>query len=108
MVAVRLPTSVIFREPRCSFANVSRVIRPHRRPVVRPVVDRPDVGWGNIAGVRAEWPHRGLDRDRDLSGWHEGVVLYQNDDYRSMMKCAELLAPALAHSLYGDGVLRGD
>lgn len=64
-------------------------------------------GWSDINAVRAEWPQASLNEATDLASWQEGVRLYDNDDYASMMRCASLLSPALAHSLYGEGVLRG-
>jgi hypothetical protein len=63
--------------------------------------------WADIEAIRAEWPPSRLDASADLASWQEGVRLYQNDDYPSMMRCAQLVAPALAHSLYGEGILRG-
>jgi len=35
------------------------------------------------------------------------MQLYEKDGYQSMMRCASLLSRALAHSLYGEGILRG-
>lgn len=64
-------------------------------------------GWANIEAVRAEWPRSQLNEQADLRSWAEGVRLYDNDDYESMMRCATLLSAALAHSLYGEGILRG-
>jgi TPR repeat protein len=64
-------------------------------------------GWSDIKAVRAEWPQDNLNEASDLASWREGVRLYDNDDYASMMRCASLLSPALAHSLYGEGILRG-
>jgi TPR repeat protein len=64
--------------------------------------------WSDIARIRAEWPQSCLDRDVDLRGFRQAVVLYERDDYASMMRCAQLFAAALAHSLYGQGILQGD
>jgi hypothetical protein len=64
--------------------------------------------WSDIANIRNEWPQSQLDVDTDLGKWREGIALYENDDYLSMMKCANLLSSALAHSLYGDGIVQGD
>ena len=66
------------------------------------------VDWSDIASIRAEWPQSSLDRDADLRGFRQAVVLYDRDDYASMMRCAQLFAVALAHSLYGRGILEGD
>jgi TPR repeat protein len=63
--------------------------------------------WTDIESIRAEWPQSSLDAQADLASWRRGVELYQNDDYGSMMRCAQLLAPALAHSLHGEGILHG-
>lgn len=63
--------------------------------------------WADIETIRAEWPRAGLDASADLAAWQEGVRLYQNDDYPSMMRCAQRVAPALAHSLYGEPILHG-
>lgn len=67
----------------------------------------PSRDWADIDAVRAEWPQASLSESTDLASWQEGVRLYDNDDYPSMMRCAASLAPALAHSLYGEGLLRG-
>src|ERR1039458_3756452 len=64
--------------------------------------------WSDIANIRKEWPQSQLDVDADLRKWREGIALYENDDYMSMMKCATLLSSALAHALYGEGILHGD
>lgn len=64
--------------------------------------------FSDINAIRAEWPESSLDRAADLAAWQQGIRLYDNDDYSSMMQCASLLSRALAHSLYGDGLLRGD
>jgi hypothetical protein len=60
-----------------------------------------------IETIRAEWPTTDLDENADLDKWREGMELYAEEDYDSMRRCAELLAPALAHCLYGIGILRG-
>lgn len=64
--------------------------------------------WSDIASIRAEWPRSSLDPDADLRGFQQAVALYERDDYASMMRCAQLFATALAHSLYGQGILQGD
>jgi hypothetical protein len=64
--------------------------------------------WSNIENIRAEWPAAQLDPQADLEKWQLGVALYNNDDYPSMMECASLLPTALAHHLYGEGLLRGE
>jgi hypothetical protein len=75
-------------------------------PAPAPEPEKPS-GWADINAVRAEWPQARLDAEEDLRLWHEGVRLYDNDDYQSMMRCATMLSAALAHSLYGEGILRG-
>jgi hypothetical protein len=64
--------------------------------------------WSDITSIRAEWPQSSLDLDADLRGFRQAVVLYDRDDYASMMRCAQLFGAALAHSLYGQGILEGD
>lgn len=64
-------------------------------------------GWADINAIRSEWPESQLNAEEDLRAWQEGIRLYDNDDYASMMRCANLLSQALAHSLYGEGILRG-
>lgn len=84
------------------------------RPTWQSWADSPASGsshvgdWSHIDHVRREWPSEPLDRTADLRAWEEGVRLYDNDDYRSMMRCALLLSQALAHNLYGEGILGGD
>lgn len=63
--------------------------------------------WSEISSIRDEWPRERLDVDTQLRDWHQAQTLYENDDYASMMRCAELYASALAHSLYGPPVLKG-
>jgi hypothetical protein len=67
-----------------------------------------NIDWSDIATIRAEWPKSQLDPERDLRKWHEGIALYDNEDYPSMMRCATLLSASLAHSLYNEGLLRGE
>jgi TPR repeat protein len=64
--------------------------------------------WSDIDSIRGEWPQSSLDQDADLRGFRQAVALYERDDYASMMRCAQLFATALAHSLYGQGILDGD
>src|SRR3954454_24742785 len=68
---------------------------------------QPGAGWSDIEAIRAEWPRGSLNVEVDRASRDEGLRLYQNDDYQSMMRCAPLLATAVAHSLYGEGILRG-
>lgn len=42
--------------------------------------------WSDIDAVRAEWPRGGLNIEADLQAWREGVLLYERDDYASMMR----------------------
>ncbi|RLV47711.1 sel1 repeat family protein [Nocardioides mangrovicus] len=64
--------------------------------------------WADIDSVRAEWPRAELEPSRDLQQWQRAVAIYEaRDDYSSMMQCATMLGNALAHSLYGTGILRG-
>jgi len=80
-----------------------------RTPAPRPVTARPkDVDWSDIANVRAEWPISKLDPNSDLRKWEQGLALCGIDDYASMMQCATLMSSALAHSLYGEGIVHGD
>lgn len=72
-----------------------------------PVAEPSRSNWSDINAIRAEWPQGSLEANADMRRWHEGIRLYGNDDYGSMMKCAGWLSPALAHSLYGEGILRG-
>jgi len=66
------------------------------------------VDWSKIDNIRAEWPIESLNPSADLQRWQQALVLYERDDYSTMMQCANLFATALAHSLYGEGILRGD
>jgi TPR repeat protein len=63
--------------------------------------------WPTIDDIRREWPYDALDADADRAAWEEGIGLYERDDYPSMMQCAELLSRALAHHLYGPGLITG-
>jgi hypothetical protein len=67
-------------------------------------------GWSNVNAIRAEWPSTSLDRSADLGSWQQGVRQFEGNDadYRVMMRCTSLLAPALAHTLYGPSILRHD
>lgn len=64
--------------------------------------------WSNIENIKAEWPRSALDPARDFQRFQQALTLYEQDDYSSMMQCATLFATALAHSLYGAGILHGD
>lgn len=64
--------------------------------------------WDGIADIRAEWPADSLDPVVDVRNYQQALVLYERDDYPSMMQCADWFATALAHSLYGDGILSGN
>jgi TPR repeat protein len=66
------------------------------------------INWSDIEIIRKEWPLSSLDAEADLAKWQQGMALYERDDYASMMQCATLLATALAHSLYGPGIIHGD
>lgn len=68
----------------------------------------PGTDWSDIKNIRAEWPASDLDPQADLAKWERGMALYDSDDYASMMECACLLSAALAHSLYGEGIVHGD
>lgn len=83
-------------------------VRVPQRPVQPKVSPPADSDWSDINAIRAEWPEHSLDPDADMRRWQEGIRLYDNDDYGSMMKSATLLSHALAHSLYSEGILRGD
>jgi hypothetical protein len=81
----------------------------------RPVAARPSTApIGTSADeyaidvIRAEWPPKDLDASADLQAWREGMRLYENDDYASMLRAVVLLSRALAHSLYGEGILHGE
>ena len=79
-------------------------------PAVTPAAaaTTPVVDWSNIENIRGEWPRAGLDPAADLQGFQRALILYERDDYASMMQCATLFATALAHSLYGPGILKGE
>lgn len=64
--------------------------------------------WSNIENIRSEWPRASLDPATDRQRYQQALALYERDDYASMMQCATMFATALAHSLYGTGVLKGD
>ncbi|MFN8018863.1 MAG: hypothetical protein U0P45_12165 [Acidimicrobiales bacterium] len=61
--------------------------------------------WGSDASVALAWPISGLDAERDQRSWGEGMELYSSSGYWSMIKCATLLAPSLAHSFHGQAIL---
>jgi hypothetical protein len=66
------------------------------------------VNWLNIDSIRAEWPQRSLNPAADTQNYQRAVALYERDDYGAMMACATWFATALAHSLYGPGIVAGD
>ena len=68
----------------------------------------PGVDWSDIESIRAEWPRNMLNPAADLQGFDQARVLYERDDYATMMRCATLFATALAHSLHGPGILKGN
>ena len=63
--------------------------------------------WSDINAIRAEWPEAQLNPVADMESWRQGMQLYEADGYPSMMRAAPLLSAALAHNLYGEGVLMG-
>lgn len=67
-----------------------------------------DTDWSKVDSIRAEWPQSSLDPAADLQKFQHALALYERDDYASMMQCATMFASALAHSLYGPGILRGN
>ena len=75
-------------------------------PAAPTLASSPD--WSRIGSIRAEWPKGSLDPAADLRSYRQALVLYDRDDYAAMMQCATWFATALAHSLYGDGILRGN
>jgi stress response protein SCP2/tetratricopeptide (TPR) repeat protein len=80
-----------------------------------PRADEMLIAYGPPAGrddprlrrILAEWPEHALDRGADRATWEAGLRTYELDGYGPMMRCVEQLAPALAHSLYGSGILEG-
>jgi hypothetical protein len=82
--------------------------QPPSTPAAPPAPAAPAVDWSNIDNIRGEWPRAGLDPATDLQRYQQALSLYERDDYASMMQCATLFATALAHSLYGPGILKGD
>ena len=68
----------------------------------------PAVDWSKIENIRGEWPRATLDPAADLANFQRALALYERDDYRAMMQCASLFATALAHSLYGPGILKNN
>ena len=64
--------------------------------------------WLEIDNIRAEWPEAMLNSIADLQGYRRTLEIYEeHDDYHHMMECANGLAKAMAHSLYGPGLLHG-
>lgn len=76
-------------------------------PADQPALASSPSGWADIDAIRAEWPREQLNPDEDRRAWEEGMRLYENDDYASMMRSASLMARGLAHALYGPGILHG-
>ena len=68
----------------------------------------PTVEWSKIENIRGEWPQASLNPGPDLQRYQQALALYERDDYSAMMQCATIFATALAHSLYGPGILKGD
>ena len=69
----------------------------------------PCMDWSDIDNVRREWPRAALDPARDLDQYEQALAIYDaRDDYSSMMQCATMLSAALAHSLHGSGILKGE
>lgn len=67
------------------------------------------VDWSNIESVKAEWPQASLDPQGDRQRYEQALAIYNDrDDYHSMMQCGQMFGAALAHSLYGAGILQGD
>lgn len=73
-----------------------------------PAMATPPVDWSKIENIRGEWPRAMLDPAVDLANFRQALALYERDDYPAMMQCATLFSTALAHSLYGPGILKGD
>jgi hypothetical protein len=88
--------------PPQSASASSKAVAPSGNATAKPI------DWSDIEAIRAEWPESGLDPEGDLVKWREGIALYNNEDYPSMMRCATLLSASLAHSLYNEGILRGE
>jgi TPR repeat protein len=74
----------------------------------RPTAAAPAADWSKIENIRGEWPRATLDPTADLANFQRALTLYERDDYPAMMQCATLFATALAHSLYGPGILKGN
>jgi TPR repeat protein len=66
------------------------------------------VHWSDIDSIRGEWPRATLDPAADLARFRQALVIFERDDYTAMMQCATLFATALAHFLYGPGILHGN
>lgn len=77
-------------------------------PTSPSAVPTPTVDWSVIDNIRGEWPREALDPVVDLRNVRQALALYERDDYGTMMQCATMFATALAHSLYGPGILTGD
>ena len=82
--------------------------RSRRQSAAPSAPTAPAVDWSSIENIRNEWPRAGLDPAADLQRYQQALSLYERDDYASMMQCATLFGTALAHSLYGPGILKGD
>lgn len=78
-------------------------------PAASPAPAAPKVDWSNIESIKAEWPQSSLDAQGDRQRFEQALAVYNDrDDYHSMMHCAHMFGAALAHSLYGPGILQGD
>jgi TPR repeat protein len=65
--------------------------------------------WSSIERVRNDWPTTSLIAARDLDGWRQAKVLYDNnDDYESMMMCSDLFSYALSHHLHRNPIVPED
>lgn len=78
-------------------------------PSPAPAPAAPKVDWSNIESIKAEWPQSSLDAQGDRQRFEQALSIYNDrDDYHSMMQCGQMFGAALAHSLYGPGILEGD
>jgi TPR repeat protein len=82
--------------------------RNEPQPLEQPAAAELEADWSDIGAIRAEWPRAALNAQGDLQGFHQALGLFERDDYASMKTCATLFATALAHSLYGPGILKGN
>lgn len=66
----------------------------------------PSPNWSDLESIKDEWPQRALDAAADLSAYQAALQLYSDrDDYSTMLNLAAPFGRALAHSLYGPGIL---